>query len=93
MGYAILGDSEATPLNNVFFGTLGATYKFDERITGGLSLGLREEASAFSEQQIDLTAFVTYRINPNMKLQGYALKGLADGSPDHAIGAHVVWNF
>lgn len=38
LGHAILGDSEAIPLDNVFFGFVGGTYKFDERFTGGLSL-------------------------------------------------------
>jgi Putative MetA-pathway of phenol degradation len=93
LGHAILGDSEAIPLDNVFFGYLGGTYKFDDRFTGGLSVNLREAASAFSKDQFDLTASVIFRVTPNMKLQGYAVKGIADGSPDHALGAHVVWNF
>ena len=59
----------------------------------GLEPVLREAASSFSARQADLTASLSYRLDTNLKLQGYVLKGFSDGSPDRGIGVHVVWNF
>ena len=93
VGYAILGSSDATPLDNVFFGTVGVRYKIDDRLSAGLGLNLREAAASFTRQQADLRASVSYRLDTNLALQGYVLKGFADGSPNRGIGVHVVWNF
>lgn len=93
LGYSVLGSSPSIPLNNVFYGAVGASYKFNDDTSGGLSLYLRQAPSSTSGEQADLTAFVTYKFAPLWKLQGYVLTGLANGSPDWAIGALVGRSF
>ena len=93
LGYSILGSSPSIPLNNVFYGAVGASYKFNDEVSGGLSLYLRQAPSSTSGDQADLTAFVTYKFDPLWKLQGYVLTGLANGSPDWAIGALIGRSF
>jgi outer membrane putative beta-barrel porin/alpha-amylase len=93
LGYSILGSSATIPLNNVFYAAVGASYKFSDQLSSGLSLYGRQAASSTSGQQGDLTAFATYKLDPLWKVQGYALLGLASGSPDWAIGAVVSRSF
>ena len=90
---ACSGSSPSIPLNNVFYGAVGASYKFTDEVSGGLSLYLRQAPSSTSGDQADLTAFVTYKFAPLWKLQGYVLTGLANGSPDWAIGGLIGRSF
>lgn len=89
VGYSILGDSAALPLRNVFYGGAGGSLQFQPRVSGGLMLNMREATSAFSEEQLELTAFANLKLDDPWRLQGYVVRGLADGSPDWAIGAQV----
>lgn len=93
LGYSILGSSSAIPLDNVFYAALGAGYKFDDRLSGGLILDLRQGASAFSGERRELTGYVNYKLDRDWKVQGYLLRGFADGSPDFGLGALVTRMF
>jgi len=93
VGYSILGSSASIPLNNVFYGAVGASYKFNDETSAGASLYLRQPASSTSGDQADVTAFVAYKFAPLWKLQAYVLTGFAPGSPDWAIGALVGRSF
>lgn len=93
LGYAILGDSAATPLDNVFYGSLGALYRFDEQTSAGLTFALGEATSSFGDTRADLTAALYYDLGGGMRLKGYALKGFADGSPDYGAGVMVEMRF
>ena len=93
LGYSILGSSATISLSNVFYAALGASFKFSDQLSSGLSLYGRQAASSTSGQQGDLTAFATYKLDALWKLQAYALLGLATGSPDWAIGAVVSRSF
>lgn len=93
LGYSILGSSATIQLKNVFYAAVGASYKFSDELSSGLSLYFRQAASSTSGQQSDLTAFATYNLDPVWRLQGYALLGFASGSPDWAIGAVVSRSF
>jgi outer membrane putative beta-barrel porin/alpha-amylase len=90
LGYSILGSSSAIPLDNVFYVTIGASYKFDDRLSGGAMLDLRQAASSTSGERRELTGFVNYKVDKVWKVQGYVLQGFADGSPDLGIGAQVT---
>lgn len=93
LGYSILGSSAAIPLDNVFYVALGAGYKFDDRVSGGLILDLRQAASYFSGPRRELTGYVNYKLDRDWKVQGYLLQGFADGSPDFGLGALVTRMF
>ena len=90
LGYSILGSSSAIPLDNVFYASIGAGYKFDDRVSGGLMVNLRQAASSTSAAQRDLTGYVNYKLDKDWKVQGYLLQGFADGSPDFGFGALVT---
>lgn len=93
LGYAILGDGGATPLDNIFYGNLGAQYRIDEQFSAGLSLALGQATSSFGESRTDLTASIAYDLDKNYRLKGYVMKGFSDGSPDRGIGVLMEVRF
>lgn len=93
LGYAILGDGGATPLDNVFYGSLGALYRVDEQFSAGLTFALGEQTSSFGDTRADLTAHVSYDLDRNFRIKGYVMKGFADGSPDRGLGVMLEMRY
>ncbi|HUF19718.1 MAG TPA: hypothetical protein VMP00_03090 [Burkholderiales bacterium] len=89
-GYTILGDPPGVDLRNVFYASLGAVYQIDSQTSAGGTLDIRQRTSRFGDPQRELVGFISYRADANWRVQGYAVRGLADGSPDWGIGAVVV---
>lgn len=93
LGYRVLGSPTGISLNNVFYGSLGGSYKFTQETSGGLILDLRQKASATGAPQRELTAFVSHKLDQSWKAQGYVVTGFTDGSPDWGAGAMVTRAF
>lgn len=93
LGYKVLGDPAGIQLDNVFYGSLGGSYKFTPQTSGGLILDLRQKASATGAPQRELTAFVSHKIDRIWKAQAYLVHGFADGSPDWGAGAMINYAF
>lgn len=93
LGYAVLGDNAATALDNVFYGSVGALFRFDERTSADLTLALGQATSSFAGRRADLTAAIHYDLGGGLRLKGYALKGFADGSPDYGAGVMLEVRF
>jgi len=93
LGYSILGSSSAIPLDNVFYIAIGAAYKFDDKLSGGAILDLRQAPSSTSGERRELTGYLNYKLDRDWKVQGYLLQGFADGSPDFGLGALVTRMF
>jgi hypothetical protein len=93
LGYKVFGDPVGINLDNVFYGSLGGSYKYNQQTSAGLILDLRQKASATGAPQRELTAFVSHKIDKTWKAQGYLVHGFADGSPDWGAGAMVSYAF
>ena len=93
LGYRVLGSPAGTSLNNVFYGSLGSSYKFTQGTSAGLVLDLREKASTSGAAQRELTAFIAHKLTQSWKAQGYVVKGFTDGSPDWGAGATITRAF
>jgi hypothetical protein len=92
-GYKFLGDPPGSDLNNVFFGSVGASYKFADGLNAGLILDLQERTSdTAAGPQREATAFVSQRFLDHWKAQLYVVHGFADGSPDWG-GAAIAYAF
>lgn len=86
LGYKILGKPAGADMNNVFFGTLGASYKVAAKTSIGAMYDARQAPSPTSYNQSELTAFVTHQMTKVSKVQAYVVKGFSQGSPDHGVG-------
>lgn len=93
VGYHILGDSPALPLENVWSANLGASYKLDERDSAGVMLEGRQRVAPGGSPQRELVGFLVRKLEGAWKAQAYALIGLADGSPDWGFGLSLARPF
>ncbi|MEW6353523.1 MAG: hypothetical protein AB1469_04395 [Pseudomonadota bacterium] len=93
LGYKWLGDTAATDFKNVFYGTLGGAYKINAQTSSGLIWDLREASTGGSSPQNEATVYVSHKFDSKTKVQGYAVKGFTDGSPDWGAGAMVTFGF
>lgn len=93
LGYKVFGELPGVNLDNVFYGSLGGSYKYNQQTSAGLILDLRQKVTATGAPQKELTAFVSHKIDKMWKAQGYVVKGFADGSPDWGAGAMLSYVF
>lgn len=93
LGYRVYGDTTSAPLDNVFYGSLGGTYKIAKEATAGVVYDYRPAITPNGSAVSEATAFVNYKLNPNWKGQGYVVTGFSDGSPDYGVGALVSYIF
>jgi len=94
IGYTKLGSSTFIQLNShVWNATAGFTYKLNDRDSAGLAYDMREKASSTSSELSEITAFWSRKIDRNWKMQAFALKGLANGSPDWGAGISAAYAF
>ena len=89
LGYKIFGDTDLVKINNVFYGSIGNSYRYNKTTSLGAFYDIREATTNFTEGMNELTGFVSYRMNPKWKVLGYLVKGFSDGSPD--VGAGVLF--
>lgn len=93
LGYKRLGDPPDTNFSNVWYGSLGGSYKFTPATSLGLALDLRQAALDGVEPQRELTAYVSHRLTPRYRVLGYAVKGFSDASPDWGGGLMLTVGF
>lgn len=93
IGYKIAGKPADYTLNNVFYGSLGGSYKLSQETSAGLILDLRQKSSATGTAQKELTAFLSHKISKDWKAQGYIVKGYTDSSPDWGAGIMMTHSF
>ena len=92
VGYTMLGDSEFIQLDDVANANFGASWQ-----VGAGSLGAmydwRQAASDGADDRSELTGFYSIKAGAADKVQLYATKGLADGSPDWGAGVSYSHQF
>lgn len=86
VGFHVMGDSPALPLENAWSANLGATYKLDARDSVGAMLEGRERVAVGGSRTRELTGFWMRKLEQDWRAQLYGLIGLADGSPDWGLG-------
>lgn len=89
LGYKKMGDPSGLDLRNVWYGSVGAAWKFSPTTSAGAMLDFKQPSVAGGNRQRELTFYAAYRLGSAMRLQGYLVKGLADGSPDLGVGASL----
>ena len=93
VGYTVPGSTTAIPLSNVFNVTAGTTFKVNDKSSLGFAYDYRQQSSATSAAQSELTAFYAHKFNKSWKTQAYFLKGFSDASPDWGAGLSVGYSF
>lgn len=89
LGYRVYGSPAGYSLRNVFYGSLGGSYKLDQELQGGVLLNLGQKATATGSQRMESIFFLNRKIDEAWKAQGYVLKGYTNAVPDWGVGVTV----
>lgn len=93
LGYRFVGDPPGYSLHNVFYGSIGSTYKLDLQNAFGASLDLREKIIDGGDAAAELAVFYVHKFDPMWRIQLYAVTGFTDASPDFGLGSIVSARF
>lgn len=88
LGYRFVG---GRGLNNIFFLSLGTSYKLNEKWAAGLIFDYRQSTSSQSDDPAEFMPFATWKLHKDWALMGYGLIGVTDGSPDHGGGIQIAY--
>jgi len=88
VGRKFIGDpgGSSYSLQNVWYGTLGAAYKINQKNSMGLFLDLREAAWEYNSHIREYTIYYSHKFNQKYKLQSYLTAGNTESSVDYAGG-------
>ncbi|MBI5890324.1 MAG: hypothetical protein HZB47_06560 [Nitrosomonadales bacterium] len=92
-GYEVLGSTTQLPLNNVYYGSVGAGYAFGDRAGIGAEYKYAQQASASLAEQRQATLYANLQIGAEVYLRGFLQKGYSDGSPDTGYGLSIASAF
>lgn len=93
LGYKLRGEPQDLVLDDVWFGSIGANFRFNSDTRGGVSYDYRQSSLADNDAAEELSVFISHSLNTDWRLQMYALTGLSDSSPDLAGGFMVKYYF
>lgn len=92
-GYKIYDAPVGVILNNVLYGTIGASQKLNNTTSVGAMLDMATSSSPTGANQLEATIYISHKITPKLKMQANAMKGFANGSPDFGGGAMIISAF
>ncbi|MBL1320795.1 MAG: transporter [Methylophaga sp.] len=93
LGRRFYGQPSTTKLDDVFFGSVGLGYKFSSKISTGINLYLKEPTASTRPSTRQLSAYLSYKLDQNWKIQGYLIRGLSDNAPDLGSGFSLAYQF
>ncbi|MEO5829100.1 MAG: transporter [Rhodanobacter sp.] len=93
VGWMKYGSSQYIQLKNGFNATIGGAYKLSANDSIGAYYYYRERIADNGGAQSELTGYWNHKFNDSLRVQAYALAGLANGSPDYGVGASLKYSF
>lgn len=91
LGYRVPGDPDGTNYRNMWFGTLGLSYKLTRSDSAGAMWDMREPIRESSDARRELTLFWTHKFTPVLKVQTYGIAGFSDAVADWGAGASLTY--
>jgi hypothetical protein len=93
VGYKKMGDPDGTDLKDPFYVSLGWSFRASQASALGLSYDFRQKVQDGGAPIREVTGFVTHKLDPNWKLQGYLVSGYSNASPDLGGGVFVMYSY
>ncbi len=93
LGYEVVGSSATVPMNNVLFGSIGASYRLTDSSRIGIDYRYAQKSSVTGSEQQDASFYASQELTPDVYLRGYILKGFAAGSADNGFGLSIATTF
>jgi hypothetical protein len=93
LGYRWYGDPAGVDFKNVYYYSLGASYKLSQPTTIGVAYDFRPRILDNGSHVSEATFFVSQKLTRDWKLQVYGVKGFSTGSPDWGLGAVAAYSY
>jgi outer membrane putative beta-barrel porin/alpha-amylase len=93
IGYRVYGDPAGATLKDVFYASIGVSYRMSSQQAVGVAYDYRPAIVNGGGKVSETTLFWSNRLSPQWKLQVYGVVGFADASPDAGIGALLERRF
>jgi len=90
VGYKLYGRKD---LNDVFFASLGLSYKINSVISSGIKYSYRQKVSDRGVDKQQITAFSSQKLTKNWGLSEYINKGFGRSTSDWAGGLSISYKF
>lgn len=90
VGYRLYGDPPGINLDNAAYGLIGLSHPLDKGTQAGASLYAQQAAAAGADDQLELSLFLSRKLNKDSRLRPYVVFGLSDGSPDWGVGVTLT---
>lgn len=93
LGYRVRGSSDLYDFQDGFIASAGLSWKFTDRVTGGVMYSFRESATGTSDDPADVMPYVTLKSRGGWSLNAYGTFGQSDSSPDNGFGISLKQKF
>jgi hypothetical protein len=93
VGWTNYGSARYIKLNNGINANAGVDYRFESRDNVGVAYNYRQRIAAGGAAQSEVSAYWSHRFNDRVRLQGQALGGTTNGSPDWGVGTSINYTF
>jgi hypothetical protein len=93
VGWTNYGSSPYIKLNNGMNANAGVDYRFETNDNLGVAYNYRQRIAAGGAAQSEVTAYWNHKFNDRVRLQGQALGGMTNGSPDWGVGTSINYRF
>ncbi|AEP30081.1 hypothetical protein [Brumicola nitratireducens] len=86
LGYKIRGEPEGLNVDNVWFGSIGAVFRYSIQTKLGIAFDYRQSSFEDTEDIREVSLFVSHRGKGSWGLSAYTFVGFSDSSPDLGAG-------
>lgn len=90
VGYRLYGDPPGINLDNVVYGLMGLSRSLDKGTQAGVSLYAQQAAAAGADDALELSLFLSRKLNKDSRLRPYMVFGLSNSSPDWGVGVTLT---
>jgi hypothetical protein len=91
--YPAYGESAEADLHSPWYVSIGGSYRLTQETSLGLTYDWRRKLLDDSDNVSEATLFMTHKLTPRWRLQGYGLVGFSDASPGWGLGAALGYGF
>ncbi len=93
LGYRMPGSPAGLDLRDLWYGTLGLGYRFSRENSAGIMWDLRQASRVGGKSANEMTLYWVHKLEPDLKLQIYAVHGFSDASADRGAGLMILKTF
>jgi hypothetical protein len=93
LGSKVQGSPTGIILSPVLYGSFGGIYQFTEQTSTGVDMSLSQDVTTPGAMQQEVSAYVNYKLDKNLKARGYVQRGYSNGNPNNILGGQVYYGF